>query len=367
MHSAAMGMLCSLAVAGCGSVTGLPSLTASPVSTATPGPSAASVETRLLVQQGLSIGLASTVIQSQVTVLEDALLGSTGCKPLTAGSGSSKVLQTSTSGSVTTADVDVYYDASCSQPYIVAAATLTGATGSITVKETATYYGPSDATLGVLSLAESMVVAGTSEEISSVTVDGTGTFTPQGGEPVVSLGLECEIPAGSSQPPPFGCSGAIEQPFPQLGLSLASLTPLTITLTPLAGSTGSSYGVAFAGTQSTLETGPAGSLSITTPTATTFAIGGTGTVTGSDSISGNAALFALFTPAPTSWSVVNANDKTSFTLSIVSGSTQGALTGSVTTAAGKSLAQLTLDQSGTGTISYTGGSSAAVTSWTLGG
>jgi hypothetical protein len=38
------------------------------------------------------------------------------------------------------------------------------------------------------------------------------------------------------------------------------------------------------------------------------------------------------------------------------------LTGTVTTAAGASLAQLTLDQSGSGTITYAGGSTAQVTS-----
>ena len=42
------------------------------------------------------------------------------------------------------------------------------------------------------------------------------------------------------------------------------------------------------------------------------------------------------------------------------------LTGTVTTAAGASLAHLALDQSGSGTITYAGGSGAPVTSWTLG-
>jgi hypothetical protein len=43
------------------------------------------------------------------------------------------------------------------------------------------------------------------------------------------------------------------------------------------------------------------------------------------------------------------------------------LTGTVTTAAGASLAQLTLDQSCSGTITYAGGSSSPITNWTLGG
>jgi hypothetical protein len=190
------------------------------------------------VQQGLAIGLASNVVQSQMTVLMDALLDYTSCKAPEAGTGSSKVLQRSTTGNVTTVSVDVYYDASCAQPYIEAAAQLSSTAATNTI----------------------------------------------------------------STAPPFGCSGAVAQPFPALGLSLASVAPLTITLTPIAGADG--------------------------------------------------------------WAVTGASNGTSFALTLESSSE---ITGSVTTAAGASLAQLTLDQSGSGTITYAGGSTAPVTSWTLGG
>jgi hypothetical protein len=361
-------LLCALAVAACGGTTaGSSSSPAAPATTATPGPSTSAIETRLLVQQGLAIGLASNVIQSQVTVLEDALLHQTACTALDAGTGSSKVLQASTSGNVTTADVDVYYDASCSQPYIEAAATLTTAVaGTTTITETATYLGPSGTTLGVLALNESVVFTVVSGNITSITVDGTGTFTPHDGGPVVSLGLECGIPSSSATPPPFVCSGAVEQPFPALGRSLASIAPLTITLTPISGGGSGDYSVAFSGAQSTSESGATGALSLTTPTSTTFAIAGAGTAMASNTTSGHAALFALFSPAPTGWTVTDATDGITFSLTITN-TTSGALTGSVTSAAGKSLAQLTLDESGSGTITYSGGSSAAVTSWTLGG
>ena len=122
------------------------------------------MEARLLVQQGLGIGLASNVVQSQVTVLSAALLGSTSCSALDAGTGSSKVLQKSITGSVTTVSVDVYYDGSCAQPYIAAAAQLTAAeaTSTISITETATYLGPGGATLGALRLSESVILAGLS-------------------------------------------------------------------------------------------------------------------------------------------------------------------------------------------------------------
>jgi hypothetical protein len=363
-------LLCPLAAAACGGgAAGTPSSGAAttPAHTATPASSAAAAETRLLVQQGLGIGLASNVVQSQVIVLLDDLLDSTSCKALAAGTGSSKLLQRSTTGNVTTASVDIYYDGSCAQPYIEAAATLTTttATETISISESATYLGPAGATLGVLALNESVVFAEASGGTSSITVDGTGTFTAQDGAPPVSLGLACQIPAGSSStPPPFVCSGAVAQPFPALGLSLATVAPLTISLTAISGGSDDDASVAFSGTQSSSESGAAGALSITAPTPTTFAIAGSGTAMPSNTTSGHAALFALFSPAPTGWTVTDAKDGTVFTLNLVS-TTQ--LTGSVTSAAGATLAQLSLDASGSGTITYSGGGSAPVTNWTLGG
>ena len=367
LWATAASLLCPLAAACGGGAAGTPSprSTTSPTPTATPASGGAAAETRLLVQQGLGIGMASNVVQSQVNVLYGALLGSTSCRALTAGTGSSKVLQKSTSGHVSTVSVDVYYDGSCAQPYIEAAATLTAgtATSTISITESATYLGPAENTLGVLSLSESVVFAGTADAISGVTVDGTGTFTPKDGAPPVSLGLECAMP-GSSTPAPFGCSGAVAQPFPALGISLATVAPLTISLTAVPGGGEDDYSVAFSGTQSTSESGAAGALSITTPTPTTFAISGTGTVMPANTTSGHAALFALFSPAPTGWTVTDAVDGTAFTLNQVS---TAQLAGTVTTAAGDTLARISLDASGSGTISYSGGGSAPVTNWTLGG
>ena len=154
------------------------------------------------------------------------------------------------------------------------------------------------------------------------------------------------------------------QAFPALGLSLAAVAPLTVTVTPIAGGSDDDYSVTFAGAQSTSESGVAGTLSVTTPTSTTFGIGGKGAAMSSQTTSGHAALFALFSPPPTGWAVTDASNGTAFALTLESSSQ---ITGSVTTAAGASLAHLTLDQSGSGTITYAGGSSAPVTSWTLGG
>jgi hypothetical protein len=315
------------------------------------------VETRLLVQEGLSIGLASNVIQSQFAVLVDSLYGTKTCRPLTGGTGSSELLgQTNIAGG-TTDHVDVYYAQGCAHPYVEAVATLASAQDTTTISETDTYLSPAGALLGVLRLRETANLGG-----SQLTVHGLGTFTPHDGAPAVSLGLACGLPSGSALPPPFVCRGAVAQSFPGLGLSLASVTPLTLTL-HTAGANG--YTVAFVGAGASLETGAVGALSIVAPTATTFAIGA-GRVVGSATASGHAGSFALFPPTPTGWEVTDAADKATFSLRVLSNA-ERALTGTVTDVAGKSLAQVALDQSGTGKVTYEGGTTAAITSWTLGG
>src|SRR5208283_3876816 len=104
------------------------------------------VAERALAQTGLSIALASNVLQSQLLVWDGAGTASSGCRALSGsafgGSGSAQTGATPT----TEADgspvypVTIYYDANCTQPYIAAditALTLTGTGGLIT--ETATY------------------------------------------------------------------------------------------------------------------------------------------------------------------------------------------------------------------------------------
>jgi hypothetical protein len=257
------------------------------------------------------------------------------------------------------ADIDVFYGSTCTRPYIKATASLTAAGGSRNITETGIYVDVSGAPLGTLRLNE--VAA---EAASGIDVHGTGTFSPHDGAPVVSLGLTCKIP-DINPTPPFVCSGGIAQSFPALGLSLASVTPLTLKVTSLP-SASDKYSVAFTSTHSEVETGAPGSLSVVTPTPTTFGIAGKAKDVASDTTSGRASLFALFPPPPTGWQVTNPADKATFSINLQAGTSQ-TLVGSVKSGAGSELAHLTVDQSGTGTISYAGGKTAPVTSWTLGG
>jgi hypothetical protein len=336
------------------------------VATAAPRPTtkapSAAVETRLVAQQGLAIGLASNVLQSQLTVLDDAEDGVTVCSKSTSGVGSSKVLHETNAGQVATVDVDVYYDTKCAHPYVEADAKVTSSITKglfgFSITETAVYLGTAGARLGSLTLTES------AKEAASGVLDlvGTGRFTPKSGAPAVSLGLTCAVPASRGTPRPFPCSGGIAQSFPKLGVSTGSVTPLTLTLKAIGSD---QYKVSFAGSKSTLETGRVGALSIATKSGQ-LVIKGKGTVVGTDTTSGQAGEFVLFPPTPTKWAITDKAHKTRFSVSVLNNASRK-LSGSVATTSGRSLARFSLDRSGTGTFTYVGGSTVRVTNWLLAG
>ena len=119
-----------------------------------------------------------------MTVLDGALLDSTSCTALAAGTGSSKVLQKSTTGNVTTASVDLYYDGSCAQPYIEAAATLTPERDRhLSISELRDLPRTRRRHPRCPRPQRERGLRRASGATSSVTVDGTGTFTPKDGSP----------------------------------------------------------------------------------------------------------------------------------------------------------------------------------------
>lgn len=315
------------------------------------------IDVRVLAQQGLAIALASNVLQSQVTILFDATGGGSGCVPLSTGTGSSKILRRAVSGDVTGALISIYYDTACRHPYIEANAHVVSSKSSYVVTEKADYLGTTGAPLGLLRVVEAAVTSA-----SSVVVHGTGTFTPHDGAPVVHLGLACAIPAGNV-PPPFPCEGGIAQTFPQLGVSLGSVTPITLTL-KAAGS--DQYVVHFASTRSTMMRAAPGALSIGTTANSQLRVTGAGTTFTTDATTGTAGRFALFPPTPTGWTITDQATQLIFTISVLNNASRQ-LNGSVTTTSGKELATLHVDRSGTGSIAYGGGTTDAITGWMLSG
>ena len=326
----------------------------------TTGTSGDVVAQRELAQTGLAIALASTVLQSQVTIL-DALLGEApSCVPLNGGGS----VVTGASGETVT----VYYDTGCTKPYIFAQPTNGNLGNSsnggvvVDISETATYYGLSGAVIGTLTLNE------TAEDSSAgaVNVFGLGIFTPAGSPHTpVQLGLYCAF--ASSTATTAQCGGGIAQNFPALGLAIGAVTPLAITLSApppfLQLATPTTGGVTFVGGGPAV-TGPIGSLTLLNPTPTALIIQG-GTAYASTTSSGGAAAFSLFPPTPTSWTVTDSFHDQKFQISVVNNTTRNLNLTVVQTSTGSTLATGSVDQSGSGTITYSDGSVAAITSWTL--
>lgn len=312
--------------------------------------SATDIETRMLAQQGLAIGLASNVLVSQLLVLEQGLGTSKKCTKLPDG-GSSRLISTATvSKTVTDAEVGIYFDKACTQPYIDAKAKITSSNTAYLISETAAYTGVKGQALGSMALSEKATIGKAGE-----VVIGLGTFTPSASAPVVSLGLTCTLPSSGTL---VSCQGGIAQAFPTLNASLASVTPLKLTM-------GTGSGVTLKGIKSDRETGALGSLAIDEASKSSLGISGSSTAYGSDTANGAAAALTLFPPKPTHWQVVDTAHGAKFSLKLDSNATRD-LTATITdTASAATLATIQLDQSGTGTIAYAGETTVPVTGWLL--
>jgi hypothetical protein len=309
------------------------------------------VSQRALVQTGLAIGQASNVLQSQVDVLFNTDGSNLKCQQLS-GSGS---MQTGTTATYvyqgqSIYPLTIYYDSNCTQPYIVADVTGGGNTtgNSSVLTETATYFGSNGTKIGAMALNMALTIGD-----SGAQVNGLGTFTPATGSQLpVNLGLSCSI----SSDPTLQCVGAIEQDFPALGIAIGTVTPLTLFQT--AGG-----GINFTGTGSSF-TGPLGSLTLTNPTPSTFVVQG-GTAYSSISVSGGAASFTLFPPTPTGWTLTDTAHDMKFQVSVIDDQSRTLRLTVIQVSTGEALATGSLDQSGTGTITYSDGSRATIANWTL--
>lgn len=124
------------------------------------------------------------------------------------------------------------------------------------------------------------------------------------------------------------------------------------------------YGVVvyFSGGPSSAVSGPLGALKMTAPTIATLAISG-GTPFGGATFAGHYGDLAIFAPTPTGWTATDSARGQQFQVKL-GDNTKRILTGSITaTGSGKTLATFSLDQSGSGSITYSDGSKATVTNW----
>jgi len=333
--------------------------------TAVTGPSV--VAEHELAQTGLAIALASNVLQSQLVVLSYAQSQSLAC---TASSDGSYSFATGATPTVTIPGttptpiypLTVYYGSTCATPYIVA--DVTGADVSTdTLQETATYYDTNGVTeLGTLTVSETITVTGSGNN-ESFSANGLGIFTPKSGAVPVQLGLYCTITEGVTT---AQCGGGVAQNFPALngGLAIGAVTPLTLTLN--SGSTGA---VSFTG-GGTAYTGPMNSLTLKNPQLDQLVIaeGAGATEYTTTSATGSAASFTLFPPVPTSWTLTDATHDEQIDIAVVPVTLDSSITiKQIST--GNTLATGEVDQSGTstgsGNMTYSDGSTAAITGWTL--
>jgi hypothetical protein len=144
--------------------------------------------------------------------------------------------------------------------------------------------------------------------------------------------------------------------------ALAALMPMTLTTTQVSDSV---FGVTFDGENSKLAYGAQGTLSIKAPNDRALAVDGAHTSYGTSTSSGKIARYTLFPPSPTSWTVIDAAHHTKFTIAMAAG-TSHSYNGKIKkTTDGTVLATFHVDETGTGSITYSDNSTAKVIAWTL--
>jgi hypothetical protein len=317
------------------------------------------VAQRALAQTGLAVALASNVLQSQLEVILLTTNQSMACQNSIDGTVSADTGSTATTNfeGDLVYPVNLYYGADCAKPYI--AASITGSNG-VYLTETATYYGLTGTELGVLSLNESLDFTNGSSGDTNANAYGYGLFTPaSGAKTPVQLGLYCNIMSGAAS---LDCAGAVAQDFPNLNIAIGAVTPLT--LVEEQGSSNDLHPMTFYGTGSVV-TGALGSLTLTNPSETSLVISG-GTAYAAPVVNGSVGSFDLFPPTPTSWTLTDATHDQKIVISVVDDTTRDTSILITQISTGNSLASGTVDQSGTGSITYSDTSMDAVTNWTLG-
>jgi hypothetical protein len=224
---------------------------------------------------------------------------------------------------------------------------ITRGDNRFTVSETATYYGLNGAIIGTLTLNETAVFADT------LNLHGLGIFTPAtGARTPVQLGLSCALSETANT-----CAGGVVQDFPALGIAIGAVTPMTLTMSAV------NAPVSFTGA-GTVVTGPMGSLTLAAPSTTSLVVRG-GTAFTSNACSGSAATFELFPPTPTSWTLADSAHDQQLQITVVDNNTRTLTMTIKQVSTGITVATGALDQSGSGTITYSDGSIAAITNWTL--
>ena len=307
------------------------------------------LEQHVLAQQGLSIGLAGSFVKAEFAVVE-ASSKINKCAALDGG-GSLKILSASRTGNTAKGTVDVYYDAKCKTRYMDASFTATKtSTSTLSGSENATIYDMTGHVLAKTNLNIAFALG--TEGVANISM--VGKFTPTGLS-AVDLGLICTdplLPTTTST-----CSVGIAQTSAAVHADIASITPATIKVNPQNGGT-------IKVTAATLAQGSMDTLGISSPNPATLKITGADTKVGNASASGSFHRFSIEPVGPTSWTSTDSANGAKFAISLASGGSTFAGTIKAT-ATDKTLAKISVDRSGTGTITYSNNLKVNISSWVI--
>jgi hypothetical protein len=302
-----------------------------------------------IAQEGLSVGVAWTVMHTQLQVFDAVISGGTGCQQLGSTLGSFV--------SPSAGQFDFYYDLACQNKYILLTEEVTRKGTKATVNGTATYYAPSGAEIGTLTLKGSLTATvGAHGKVTKVAINGIGNFVAvvSSGTPVpVDFGLACGVPVPTKT---VTCTGGVAQDLPSLDEALGVIAPID-----LSGIfTGA---VTITSRKSQTVTAALGKLSIKASGAS-VAFAGKHAAFGSSSGTGTVADFELLPSTPTSWSVTDAKHGVVFAVDLQSDLSS---TGTVKTTAASpaTLATFAVDESGTGSITWSDSSTDNIVAWTI--
>lgn len=302
---------------------------------------------RQIVQQGFAIALANTVLQSQVLLLAGAGeidgVPTHDCTPLSnVVKGSSGSVIANVVGALETGlvgRISVYFDDRCTRKYIQIETTVAGQANQ--------YYGIDGKTpIGTMN---------TSVKFNPNTgaIAGTGLFFHPDGTRT-SLGLSSNLSDAATQLP---ATGLIAQYFTDLEAELGSTTPLLL-------KTVGDASISFAGT-GTGYGGGQNALSIVPDDLYTLKIAGGAPNTSSLAVTGFAGSFSLLPAVPTGWTIVDQGGDLRFETNVVDNTIRNSVATVTRISTGQVIVRAAVDQSGTGTVTYSNGATGIVSNWVL--
>ena len=309
------------------------------------------VQQRLLVAQGLSLGFAGQALQSQLRLILAATATKRACSAIDGGGSTRPGRPTTSAGSVHATDT-LYFDARCTQPFEKQSAQFVDTGTGIDITATSSYFDTDGEATGTFT---SSVTVRTPRG-SRLTLTGIGTFQPAGAAAPAQYGLACSLPTGGSGR--GSCDVGVEQDLADVSASVAAITPIELMLP------GDGVSTPDAGRASRLS-GPVGALWLAV-SGRHLAVGGSGTSLGASTVSGTSVGLQLFPPTSAAWTVTDHPRQLRLRLVVGSGRrVAGTLTGGAGHRA--ELARISLDRTGTGTVTYAGEAATPVVEWTPAG